>query len=156
MTEVIDLPHGYPNNVIATRLANAFYNKFKPKEFDDVKVLWFHSQGPVLVHTKSKPIHKLEDLKGLKMRTYGSNAKLMAYLGGAPVAMPIPTHLRCPLQRRSRRPYVLLRGPRRLQDGRADKILHGELRDVIHGLLRSGNEQKQVEFPFPGRQKAID
>ena len=87
--EVIDLPHGYPNNVIATKLANAFYNKFKPKEFDDVKVLWFHAQGPGLVHTKSKPINKLEDLKGLKMRTYGSNAKLMGYLGGAPVAMPM-------------------------------------------------------------------
>jgi TRAP-type C4-dicarboxylate transport system substrate-binding protein len=89
LSEVIDLPHGYRNNTAATKLANAFYNKFKPKEFDDVKVLWFHSQGPGLVHTKSKPIHKLEDLKGLKMRTYGSNAKLMGLLGGVPVAMPM-------------------------------------------------------------------
>jgi TRAP-type C4-dicarboxylate transport system substrate-binding protein len=89
LTEVIDLPHGYPNNTVATKLANAFYAKFKPKEFNDVKILWFHSQGPGLVHTKSKPINKLEDLKGLKMRTYGSNAKLMEYLGGTPVAMPM-------------------------------------------------------------------
>ncbi len=89
LSEVIDLPHGYRNNTVATKLANAFYAKFKPKEFDDVKVLWFHSQGPGFVHTKSKPIYKLEDLKGLKMRTYGSNAKLMGLLGGVPVAMPM-------------------------------------------------------------------
>jgi TRAP-type C4-dicarboxylate transport system substrate-binding protein len=89
LTEVLDLPHGYPNNTVPTELANAFYAKFKPKEFNDVKVLWFHGQAPGLVHTKSKPVNKLEDLKGLKMRTYGSNAKLMGLLGGAPVAMPM-------------------------------------------------------------------
>lgn len=89
LTEVLDLPHGYPNNTVPTKLANAFYNKFKPKEFNDVKLLWFHAQSPGLVHTKNKPVAKLEDLKGLKMRTYGSNAKLMGYLGGAPVAMPM-------------------------------------------------------------------
>ena len=38
---------------------------------------------------KSKPINKLEDLKGMKMRTYGPNAKLMSLLGGTPVAMPM-------------------------------------------------------------------
>jgi TRAP-type transport system periplasmic protein len=89
LSEVLDLPHGYPNNTIPTKLANAFYNKFRPKEFNEVKVLWLHGQAPGLVHTKSKPVAKLEDLKGLKMRTYGSNAKLMALLGGAPVAMPM-------------------------------------------------------------------
>ncbi|MBA4417109.1 MAG: C4-dicarboxylate ABC transporter substrate-binding protein [Syntrophus sp. (in: bacteria)] len=89
LTEVIDLPHGYPNNTVPTKLSNAFYNKFKPKEFDDVKILWFHAQAPGIIHTKSKPVNKLEDLKGMKMRTYGSNAKLMGYLGGTPVAMPM-------------------------------------------------------------------
>lgn len=88
-TEVLDLPHGYPNNTVPTMLANAFYNKFKPKEFDDVKILWFHAQSPGIIHTKSKPVAKLEDLKGMKMRTYGSNAKLMGLLGGTPVAMPM-------------------------------------------------------------------
>jgi TRAP-type C4-dicarboxylate transport system substrate-binding protein len=89
LTEVLDLPLGYPNNTVPTKLANAFYAKFKPKEFDDVKVLWFHAQAPGIVHTKTKAINKLEDLKGMKMRTYGSNAKLMSLLGGTPVAMPM-------------------------------------------------------------------
>jgi len=89
LTEVLDLPLGYPNNTVPTKLANAFYAKFKPKEFDDVKVLWLHAQAPGIVHTKTKPINKLEDLKGLKMRTFGSNAELMSLLGGTPVAMPM-------------------------------------------------------------------
>lgn len=89
LSEIMDLPLGYPNNTVPTKLANAFYAKFKPKEFDDVKVLWFHAQAPGIVHTKSKPINKLEDLKGMKMRTYGPNAKLMSLLGGTPVAMPM-------------------------------------------------------------------
>jgi TRAP-type C4-dicarboxylate transport system substrate-binding protein len=89
LTEVLDLPLGYPNNTVPTKLANAFYAKFQPKEFNDVKILWFHAQAPGIVHTKTKPITKLEDLKGMKMRTYGSNAKLMSLLGGTPVAMPM-------------------------------------------------------------------
>jgi TRAP-type C4-dicarboxylate transport system substrate-binding protein len=89
LTEVLDLPLGYPNNTCPTKLANAFYAKFKPKEFNDVKVLWFHAQAPGIIHTKNKPINKVEDLKGMKMRTYGSNAKLMSLLGGTPVAMPM-------------------------------------------------------------------
>jgi TRAP-type C4-dicarboxylate transport system substrate-binding protein len=89
LTEVLDLPLGYPNNTVPTKLANAFYAKFQPKEFNDVKILWFHAQAPGIVHSKTKPITKLEDLKGMKMRTYGSNAKLMSLLGGTPVAMPM-------------------------------------------------------------------
>jgi len=89
MMELIDLPLGYPSGTVATKLANDYYKKFQPKEMDNVKVLWFHAQAPGILHTKSKPVYKLEDLKGLKIRTFGSNAKLMSRLGGTPVAMPM-------------------------------------------------------------------
>ncbi len=88
LSEVLDYPLGYPSGFVATKLANEYYNKFKPKEFNDVKVLYFHAQGPGILHTK-KPVNKLEDLKGMKIRTFGSNAKFMSLLGGAPVAMPM-------------------------------------------------------------------
>jgi TRAP-type C4-dicarboxylate transport system substrate-binding protein len=68
---------------------NEYYKKFKPKEFDDVKVMYFHGQGPGILHTRTKPVNKLEDLKGMKIRTFGSNAQLMTLLGGTPVAMPM-------------------------------------------------------------------
>jgi TRAP-type C4-dicarboxylate transport system substrate-binding protein len=88
LTEVLDYPLGYRSGVQASRLMNAYYAKFKPKELDEVKVMYFHGQTPGILHTK-KPVYKLEDLKGLKIRTYGSNATMIKLLGGTPVAMPM-------------------------------------------------------------------
>lgn len=88
LSAVLDYPVGYPSGFVATRLVNEYYKKFKPKEFDEVKVMYLHAQGPVILHTK-KPINKLDDLKGMKIRTFGSNAKFMSLLGGAPVALPM-------------------------------------------------------------------
>jgi TRAP-type transport system periplasmic protein len=90
LSEVLDYPLGYPSGLVATKLMNEYFKKFKPKEFDEVKVLFFHGPGPGMIHTKTKPVNKLEDIKGMKMRTFGSNAKLMQLIGGAPVAMPMP------------------------------------------------------------------
>jgi TRAP-type transport system periplasmic protein len=89
-SQALDLPIGFPAGPGPTRIANEFYKKFKPKEFDDVKVLWFHAMPYGLVHTKNKPVNKLEDMKGLKLRCYGSNAKFVGLVGAAPVAMPMP------------------------------------------------------------------
>ncbi len=88
LTSVLDLPLGYSDNMIPTRLANAFYAKFKPKEFDDVKILWFHAHAPAFLHTKNKPVSKLEDLQGLRIITYGIITRFMKSLGGTPVAVP--------------------------------------------------------------------
>jgi TRAP-type C4-dicarboxylate transport system substrate-binding protein len=88
LTEVIDLPLGYRSATGATRLINEFYNKFKPKEFDDVQIMYFQAHGPAILHSK-KAVNKLEDFKGLKVRCTGLAAKIVAALGGAPVAMPV-------------------------------------------------------------------
>jgi TRAP-type C4-dicarboxylate transport system substrate-binding protein len=48
-----------------------------------------HGQGPGYVSTRSKPVYKMADLKGMRLRTYGGNAKFLTALGGAPVAMPM-------------------------------------------------------------------
>jgi TRAP-type C4-dicarboxylate transport system substrate-binding protein len=42
-----------------------------------------------LVHTK-KPVQKLEDLKGMRIRATGSVARIVGALGATPVAMPMP------------------------------------------------------------------
>lgn len=88
LSEVLELPQVSEGRKPRSKMINEFYRKFKPKEFDDVKVLWFYGQMPGIIATKSKPVEKLEDLKGLKMRTYGANARIMQLLGGTPVAMP--------------------------------------------------------------------
>jgi len=87
--EALDLPLGYQNGMAATRIANEFYNENKPKELDDVHVLYIHAHGPGLLHTK-KPVNTLKELKGMKIRSTGLSAKLVEALGGVPVAMPQP------------------------------------------------------------------
>ncbi len=84
--EAIDLPLGYKSGTQATKIINAFYEKFKPKELDKVKVMLFHAHGPGLIHSKN-PVEKLEDLKGMKVRCYGFSVKVVEALGGVPVAM---------------------------------------------------------------------
>jgi TRAP-type C4-dicarboxylate transport system substrate-binding protein len=86
LMEAIDLPLGYKNGLVATRLINAFYKKFQPKELNDVRVMYFHAIGPGILHTK-KPVKTLEDLSGMKIRSTGLAAKIVAALGGTPVAM---------------------------------------------------------------------
>jgi TRAP-type transport system periplasmic protein len=88
LSEMIDLPLGYKNGLSATRLINQYYQKFRPKEFEEVKVLYFHAHGPGILHTK-KAVAKLEDLKGLRIRSTGLSAKVVSALGGTPVAMPM-------------------------------------------------------------------
>ncbi|HOK06665.1 MAG TPA: TRAP transporter substrate-binding protein [Syntrophales bacterium] len=87
LMEVLDLPLGYPNGRVATRVANNFYNKFKPTELDGVKVLYLHAHGPGLLHTV-RPVSSLENLRGMKIRSTGLSAKIVTALGGVPVAMP--------------------------------------------------------------------
>ncbi len=84
--EALDLPMGYPSGKVATYVANDFYNRFKPKAISKVKLFYLHAHGPGLLHSK-KPVYKMEDLKGLKIRCTGFSAKAAKALGGVPVAM---------------------------------------------------------------------
>ncbi len=86
----IHLPWGNPSGEFATAIINEVYKKFKPKEFSDVKVLYLFAHGPGLIHTRKKPIFKLADFKGLKIRTPGAVAEMIKALGGTPVSMPMP------------------------------------------------------------------
>ncbi len=88
LTEVIDLPLAYKSGYVATEMINEFYKKFQPKEYDETQVMYLHAHGPGILHTK-KPVNRLEDVKGLKIRSTGLSAKVTQALGGAPVGMPM-------------------------------------------------------------------
>ena len=88
LTEVADLPVGIKSGLVATKLINAYYKKFNPKELKDVKVMYLHGHGPGFLHTKTA-VEKLEDLKGMKIRCTGLAAKIVEKLGAVPVAMPM-------------------------------------------------------------------
>ena len=56
-----ELSQAYKDRQSRLRLMNDFYNKYKPKELADVKVLYLHGHGPGLLHAKT-PVRTLEDL----------------------------------------------------------------------------------------------
>jgi TRAP-type C4-dicarboxylate transport system substrate-binding protein len=88
LSEVLQQPLGYQDGYQATKLANAYYQKFKPKEFDDVKVMYLHGVAPGTIHTK-KEINSFFDVKGLRIKANAENADIVKALGGAPVTLPI-------------------------------------------------------------------
>jgi TRAP-type C4-dicarboxylate transport system substrate-binding protein len=87
--EAFEIP-GYPvfNARLTTRVLHEMYKKFKPKELDDVHVLYMHCHMPGLIFTAKKPVRKLEDIKGLRIRGAGIGNQLVEYLGARAVGMP--------------------------------------------------------------------
>ena len=88
LTEVLDLPLGYKSAYAACMMSNAYYEKFRPKEFDDVKLLYLTTVPPHNIFTRT-PVKNLEELKGLKIRATGTTGQIIEALGAAPVAMPM-------------------------------------------------------------------
>ena len=88
VTEACDLPLGYPSGWVSNMVVNDFYNKFKPKEWDKVKVLWMHASTPNVMIT-TKRVSRLEDLKGLTIRAPGRVGDTVKALGASPAPMPI-------------------------------------------------------------------
>jgi TRAP-type C4-dicarboxylate transport system substrate-binding protein len=82
------LPIRVKSAVQASRLINAWYDKFRPKEYDDVKVLYLFCAGPNHFVTL-KPVGSINDLKGLKIRGAGDSAKIISAMGGAAVSIPL-------------------------------------------------------------------
>lgn len=90
VTEVLDLPQGYPSGYVAVQVSNDFYQRYTPAEWDNVHVLYFASSAPLVLHTNKKPVRTMEDLSGLKIRATGQMAEVLKALGGSPVPLQMP------------------------------------------------------------------
>jgi len=84
--EAFALPNGFTSGSQATQVLNEFFKKFNPRELSRAKILYLHAHGPPLLHSRVK-IEKLEDMHGLKVRSFGFNAAMVKALGGIPVSM---------------------------------------------------------------------
>jgi len=89
LAALLDLPLGFESPIQATLIVQDFYEKFRPKEFDDIKVLSMYNNSGQNLHTLTKPVRKLEDLKGLRIRSTGNDVSTVRALGAIPVSMEI-------------------------------------------------------------------
>jgi TRAP-type C4-dicarboxylate transport system substrate-binding protein len=89
-TEVMEMPFLHTNALGTTLALQDYYEKHLRDEYKDYHVLLLHVHGGALVHA-GKPILKLEDYKGLKIRTpnRGGSVFLRA-VGANPVGAPVP------------------------------------------------------------------
>jgi TRAP-type transport system periplasmic protein len=88
LSEVLQQPLGYKNGHQGSKLANEYYKKFRPKEFDDVHVLFLHGAAPGFIFTKN-PSKSIADIKGLRIKANAENADIVKNLGASPVTMPV-------------------------------------------------------------------
>lgn len=89
-TSVFDLPFFFDSAVHATKMIYDLYDKYLAEDYKDYKVLWFYSCGTGQLHSVTKPMHTIDDLKGMKMRSPSAYmTKALKLLGANPIGMPI-------------------------------------------------------------------
>jgi len=90
ITEITEMPLGFVDGWVNSMVANDFYNKFKPAEWNGVHVIYFTMSGPLVIECASKPVKTLEDAKGLKIRATGALADVVKALGASPIPLAMP------------------------------------------------------------------
>lgn len=90
VSAVFELPFMVSTAAATTMAVQAFYEKHMRDEFADVQPLMFHVHARGVIHTK-KPVEKIADLAGLKIRAPSrSIGQALEKMGAAPVFMPVP------------------------------------------------------------------
>lgn len=90
-SQVFELPFMMTDAAATSRAAWDFVQKHAMDEYKDVKLLAIHVHGPGVIFTKDKPVTKMEDLKGLKLRgPTATITKMLNTMGAVPVGMPVP------------------------------------------------------------------
>jgi TRAP-type C4-dicarboxylate transport system substrate-binding protein len=87
VSEAVDLPLGFTSAKVASLTLYDLVEKYRPKEFEKVKILTLFTCPPTNFMTKT-PVKSLKDLKGMELRVAGTSAEVVKRLGGSPVAMP--------------------------------------------------------------------
>ena len=89
-TEVMEVPFLHTSARATTLALQDYYEKHLRDEYKDYHVLLLHVHGGALVHA-SKPITKLEDYRGLKIRTPNRGGSVfLRGVGANPVGAPVP------------------------------------------------------------------
>lgn len=89
-TTLTELPDFAETPVGSTERLWSVFPKYLSEDYKDVKVLaLWSSEGPIII-SKSKAVRRLEDLKGMKVRTPSSmQSRVLQALGAVPVDMVV-------------------------------------------------------------------
>jgi TRAP-type C4-dicarboxylate transport system substrate-binding protein len=81
VSEAVDLYHGFTSATVASQVLFDLVDKYKPKEFEKVKIITLFTCPPTNFMT-SKPVTSLKDLKGTELRVAGTSSDVLKRLGG--------------------------------------------------------------------------
>ncbi|MCB1471368.1 MAG: TRAP transporter substrate-binding protein [Rhodobiaceae bacterium] len=88
---VFELPFMVSTATATSQAIQEYYEQNATDEWQDVKVLWFHTHARGVIHTISKPVEKAADVAGLKLRAPNREiGGALGELGASPVFMPVP------------------------------------------------------------------
>ncbi|MCL6639108.1 MAG: TRAP transporter substrate-binding protein [Firmicutes bacterium] len=83
---ISDLPSGYPNAKVASRVVYDLVREYPPEAFKDLKIITVFATEPAHLMVV-KPVAALQDLNGRKLRISGSLTPVLKELGATPVGM---------------------------------------------------------------------
>lgn len=88
-TRIIDLPFTAKSADAATRTLWALYPDYLAEEYDGLKILALHAHNPGQIHTTTKKVATMDDMKGLRIRfPSGAVKSMLEALGATPQGMP--------------------------------------------------------------------
>ncbi len=88
MTTVLELPLGFTSSRVASLVLWDLFEKYQPKEFEQVKVLTMFGTAPSNLMTR-QPVTNLAELRGIEIRASGTASQILEILGAVPVDMPM-------------------------------------------------------------------
>jgi TRAP-type transport system periplasmic protein len=155
VTSAFELPFIGDIASVNSAALDPFVRKYAQKEWGDVHMIVAHSAGVSVLHMKTRKIEKLEDFKGLKIRTPSriSSAALGA-LGATPVPIPglkITEALMHDVVDGAVAPWAIARAIRTIDVAKyhTENTLHGPTLAMVM------NKQSYAKLP-PDLQKVID
>ena len=89
--EVFELPFMVRSARGGSEALWVYTQKYALDEFKGTHLIFMHTQEGTVLHSTTKEIKTLEDLKGMKIRAATRiNARMLTALGATPVQMPLP------------------------------------------------------------------
>ncbi len=90
-TEAFELPFMMNNAEATSKALWEYLHTVAPDDYRETQLLAVNVHGPGVLHTKSKPVKTVADIRSMKLRGPSRPiTKMLGYLGAIPVGMPLP------------------------------------------------------------------